>query len=455
LTNEAAQLPATAAGVVTSYAPATGTFKVFAGQVDVSASFTLDTPAGGNPRALAVTYAEQSYTVTGGFDAGEDEASLTIRATGSGTYAGLELTKELGLTKAKAGGAAPALVTLTASDRTFQFYTEGTLVPRTIVFTAVKQNGAGGPIEWVVRDKDGTVIFAGDHVAATAHPYLTGISDTQISISHTDFGGWISDAPQRQTMSFEVGYDGTATDRVTINSVRDGASGLTSAIIPGVVGVPCTAAGAPKAALPSVQMSVFEGSGTNVIGSASIALSWDGFTTVANAGGGVFTPSGMTADQAWIEITATVDGVPSTQRASYTKIRDAAPFSAGTDTTIAAPTSTAYAGSNAGPLTIGVGPGGTVSVSASLTYEAPSTGSVQIAGKVRYRTTPGSGGWTDLAAETTGTLSNYLDDPGTINIVQTIGGPVSAQNWEFDLVLRKIAALDPIILGGTFAVNWS
>ena len=101
LTNEAVQLFAYANGNVVSYTGATGDFKVFAGSTDISASFTLSTQA--NPQALTIGYSGRTYTVTAGFDAGEDTATVTIRATGSGGYSGVVFDKVLSLSKAKGG----------------------------------------------------------------------------------------------------------------------------------------------------------------------------------------------------------------------------------------------------------------------------------------------------------------------------------------------------------------
>jgi hypothetical protein len=101
LTSEAVQLFAYANGGVVSYAPATGSFKVFSGNTDVSTSFSLSTLS--NPQSLTVGYSGQTYSVTAGFDANEDTASLTIRATGSGTYVGVTVDKVLSLSKAKGG----------------------------------------------------------------------------------------------------------------------------------------------------------------------------------------------------------------------------------------------------------------------------------------------------------------------------------------------------------------
>ncbi len=101
LTNESVSLWAYADGTVVSYSPATGTFKVFSGATDVSSSFSLSTVS--NPQSLAIGYASQTYSVTAGFDAGEDTASVTIRATGSGAYAGITLDKVFSLAKTRGG----------------------------------------------------------------------------------------------------------------------------------------------------------------------------------------------------------------------------------------------------------------------------------------------------------------------------------------------------------------
>lgn len=101
LTNEVAQVFAYADGTVVSYGPATGEFKVFAGSADISSNFTLSVVS--NPQTLTVSFTGRVYTVTGGFDAGEDTATVTIRATGSGSYAGVTFDKVFALAKAKGG----------------------------------------------------------------------------------------------------------------------------------------------------------------------------------------------------------------------------------------------------------------------------------------------------------------------------------------------------------------
>lgn len=103
LTNESVTLFAYANGDVVSYASATGSFVIFSGNTDVSSNFSLSVPSGGNPQSLTVGFSGRTYSVTGGFDTNEDNATLTIRATGSGSYSSVVIDKVFTLSKAKGG----------------------------------------------------------------------------------------------------------------------------------------------------------------------------------------------------------------------------------------------------------------------------------------------------------------------------------------------------------------
>ena len=101
LTNEATTVFAYANGIVASYNGATGTFIIVSGNTDISSSFTLSTLA--NPQNLTVSYTDRTYTITGGLDAAEDTATLTIRASGSGAWSGVVIDKVFTLAKTKGG----------------------------------------------------------------------------------------------------------------------------------------------------------------------------------------------------------------------------------------------------------------------------------------------------------------------------------------------------------------
>lgn len=468
LTNESHTVPASSAGVVSSYSGASGTFRVFFGLVDVSSLFTLSTQS--NPQALTVGYVDQTYSITAGLDAGEDLATLTIRATGTGIFAGKTVDKVFTLAKSKAGtdgaagatgaaGANAKTLTLLSDRQTIAYDGAGSPTPstQTTTFSTNKQNTTA-TVNWSITDAAGaaqtpTTDFlsaaTGNSVTMTQSQFAAarnGTAGVIVTATLTD-GATISD--KISIVRVQAGTDGSDGADGT-----DGDPGLTSSVSPGSVAVPCYAGGTPKGAIPSIQIFVYAGDSTNVAGSCSFTVTKSGFSSVSNDGGGVFTPTGMTADSAWVEIEAVYGGVPTTQRVEFTKIEDAPAFSQKQDTTIGLPPGTSYSGEQGGPLTLGVGDDGTITLTANLSYQ-PASGSTQVAGKVRYRTTPGSGSWIDVASETNGTLAIFGDDPGALAIYETLAGPTSAANWEFDLQLRRSGGtVLPSTLSGKFTTRW-
>jgi hypothetical protein len=101
LTNANHSLPADVDGNITSYAGASGEFIVQNGNAIISSSFTLSFIA--NPQNLTIGFAGNTYQVTGGFDAGEPNAYVTIRATGTGVWAGRTFDQVFSLGKNKTG----------------------------------------------------------------------------------------------------------------------------------------------------------------------------------------------------------------------------------------------------------------------------------------------------------------------------------------------------------------
>jgi hypothetical protein len=173
LTRETVQLFAYANGGVVSYSSATGSFKVFSGDTDVSSSFALSTLS--NPQALTVVYSGQEYSVTGGFDANEDTASLTIRATGSGAYAGVAVDKIFSLSKAKGG------YEIVGSLPTADLF-EGRVVFLTTDDKLYRYNGTAWTAAVPAIDITGTLADA--QIAAVAAAKVTGqITSTQITDS--------------------------------------------------------------------------------------------------------------------------------------------------------------------------------------------------------------------------------------------------------------------------------
>lgn len=116
LTNESHTVPADAGGNVTSWAAAGGQFKVFYGTTDVTSSCTFSVAS--NPQGLTlggsggiIGSSTGAYSIDGGLDAAEANASVTFRATylapGGAT---LTIDKVFTLTKSVAGQGSYSLV---------------------------------------------------------------------------------------------------------------------------------------------------------------------------------------------------------------------------------------------------------------------------------------------------------------------------------------------------------
>lgn len=214
LTNESIQLFAYANGSVVDYGGATGSFKVFSGNTDVSSSFTIDDVV--NEQGLTIDFVGQVYTVTTGFDAIEDTASVTIRATGSGLYAGIVLDKVLTLSKAKGGyEIVPTLpstnlfegrvVFLTADDRLYRY--NGS------TWTSANPSGSANMLSGVMPGINPNR-FAYISYNPDSKPYANNGFGNMISSTGSPFAGTTTFIPSYDLPGYEVfglwQTDGTA-----------------------------------------------------------------------------------------------------------------------------------------------------------------------------------------------------------------------------------------------------
>jgi hypothetical protein len=220
LTNEAHTLAASSTGSVTNYGGASGDFKIFLDGVgDISSSFSLSTVS--NPQVLTVAYSGNTYTISGGFDTGEDTASITIRATGSGAYAGVILDKVFSLAKAKSGsdGSSPKLISLSADRQLISYTGAGALSPstQTTTLSVIKQNTTA-TVNWTIRDVLGNTL--------TPASYLSATTGDSITMTAANFQAAISVNTSEGVVITATLTDGvTVSDRTTIMKVKAGADG--------------------------------------------------------------------------------------------------------------------------------------------------------------------------------------------------------------------------------------
>jgi hypothetical protein len=90
-----------------------------------------------------------------------------------------------------------------------------------------------------------------------------------------------------------------------------------------------------------------------------------------------------------------------------------------------------------GPLVLAVS-NGTINLSVNHTYVGDSSAS-RLAGKVQYRTTPGSGPWVDVGSETVAAGSNGPGEPDTLSFAEGLSGPPTPENWEFRYLNRRFS----------------
>lgn len=305
LTNESHTLPADSAGVVTSYTGATGAFQIFSGTVDVSSSFTLSTPTGGDPQGLTESYnnsvSPRTYTVSGGLDSGEDAATLTIRATGSGDFNGVTIDKTFSLAKSKAGGPGEdAILLYLMSDRQLITYNNAaTPAPdpstQTTTFTAQRLNSTA------------TVTFTLTDLSGNA---ATGLSGTGLTRTLTASAFNTARGATKGVIVTASMTDGvTVTDKISVVMAEAGAVGdpgqdaVTAELTVSSFTIPADSAGTVTSGLPATGFLKFYYGGVDVSSSTTFSeVSESGCTgTTSNTAGatkGQYSISAMSADNA-------------------------------------------------------------------------------------------------------------------------------------------------------------
>ena len=192
--------------------------------------------------------------------------------------------------------------------------------------------------------------------------------------------------------------------------------------------------------------------GEDVLSDEDVTLTLSTTGMTASLGGIIprtLTISAMSGDIATATVTAFVGaGAVAAATVTLTKVRDGSSGNQASDMTITANNSGSYAGAQGGPISLSGGPGGQFSLYAYVPYTV-SSGSVKLAGKVQYRTTPGSGAWTDVAPEVQDDFTAIPGEPSQLSLYQSIDAPTgAAETWEFQLLLRRAGGGS-----GTYAVT--
>ncbi|MCW2395895.1 MULTISPECIES: collagen-like protein [unclassified Sphingobium] len=350
LTNESVTLPADETGDIASYADAAGRFIVFAGLEDVSDQFDLSTQA--NPSGLTVEYSGQDYAVTGGME-GLSGASVTIRATGRGDYAGLTVDKQFTLATA-AGGASAKLLTVLSDRQTIAYNAAGLPTPttQTITLSVNKQNTAA-VVQWTLTDAAGADRYPVTTFLSAATGDTVTMTEAQFNAARNGTSGVIV------TASLTDGA--TVRDKISIVRVQEGAKGEDGAPgspgapgepgepgAPGSPGAPGPAGLSLEASRKAVSVWAYANGGvvswaeaagllkvrrgdTDVTASATLSatpssgvtgtINTAADTPVAGQPKGYYRVTGMSGDTGTLTLTAVIDGVTLTETFSIAKTK--------------------------------------------------------------------------------------------------------------------------------------
>jgi len=156
--------------------------------------------------------------------------------------------------------------------------------------------------------------------------------------------------------------------------------------------------------------------------------------------GGLVTINSMTADSAYVDITATHSTVSLTTRIVVVKAKAGSSATAKT-ATISSTNSSTYV-TVAGPITLNLGAGGTVELDASIVYTSTPEGKT-LTGKFEYLP-DGETIWTAVGTSQTG-YGEEFPFPGSLNIARSLSGPASAEDWQFRLRVKNTTGSGTIV----------
>lgn len=277
LTNETTTVPADSAGAVGSYATAVTYVKVYRGAVEETGSWSFTKV---DSSGLTSTISGNLVTVTG---MSVDSGYVDITASRSG-YSPIPLLFTVSKARAGQDGTDAQVLSLTATSYLFQVGKTGTVSPSSIVVSAVAQGLAGSPAFTVVA---GTATLTGSGTSRTLA-----------------YGSMSS-----ETATIQVAWDGFV-DTVTIAKVREGVDAFNVVLENESAVVSADPSGAVASyAGAGGEMRVWLGAAELTSGVTYSVASATAVTVAINASTGVFTVSGLTADNGSAVLRAVVGSV--------------------------------------------------------------------------------------------------------------------------------------------------
>lgn len=274
LTNESHTVPASSAGVVSSFAGAGGVFAVYQGATDITTSCTFAIQD--NPDSLTASIGAAtgifSVTAAGSWAGATPTTTLTLRAT----YGSTTIDKVFTLTKAASGatGADATAYWLARSAGAISKDLAGAYTPSSVTFSAYSAAGTGSPAAYAGR----FIIATSADGSSYTTRYTSGSNES--SKAYTVPAGIVT----IRVRLYLAGGTSTLLDEEILSVVTDGDSGvagITHALSNAAHTVPASATGT---------VSSYTGSGTTIqVYEGSTALTFH--TTLAASRFTIGTPT--------------------------------------------------------------------------------------------------------------------------------------------------------------------
>jgi Putative phage tail protein len=260
---------------------------------------------------------------------------------------------------------------------------------------------------------------------------------TWIKYSANADGTGLTDLPQSNTAYIGIAPNkttatesGTKTDYIwSLFKGGDGAAGadaLTSSVAPASIIIATDSAGTPKADQLSATSQITLYSGTvNVTALASYQFIFSNCVAdVSDAG--LITVFVMSADSAWVEVTATYGGKSVVLRVTLSKSYDGSSANSAV-ADIYRSTSTSYSSVGAQPLVLALSGGETLSMAANFGFASSGSSATQY---LKFQQRVAGGTWATVGSVAS-EVSPNSSEPAAVTNNYSMAGPSSAAVWEF------------------------
>jgi hypothetical protein len=269
---------------------------------------------------------------------------------------------------------------------------------------------------------------------------------------------WMSKAKQELDGTLVAGESWSTPIR---HDGPPGADALDLAAAPASVVVPCNSIGVPNSGVLPITVQL-----TARLGASDVtgAVTWPAASVtncqVTSLGGGAYRVDTITDETASFTVSITYDGQTRTHTVTLAKAR------AGSDAQRAQTSGFGTPGASWGvaagsTITLNVFPSTTITLSAAASYDASTSGSCRIIGRLMYRNITDGGAWTQAGSDINGSYASNTGGsepvltPGSMGGSANVTAPTAVKSYEFRLEWVKDGFATIYVASSAFSVSIS